>query len=153
MNKDFWKRIDKLEELANKVEVKDWVYSAGFGKPAIIAENDYHGVQIAEAVFGGKASDIEYIAAANPAVILALIKKIEEDKATIDTMREDAEIQLQVRQTFYKFLFQLREILEIKDAKNVLSLKLQDLFDAIMDKVKELVRQAKSQARPRSKRP
>lgn len=76
MNKDFWERINRLEELANKISPKDWEYTNTFGKPALISNTGCYGVQIAEAVFAGKEEHMEYIAAANPVMIQEMIMEM-----------------------------------------------------------------------------
>lgn len=83
MNKDFWKRLYRLEELAGKIPVVEWYHiSVGKDRHAVFSKNkpeavialtclDEDGTKIG---MGEKTSD--YIAAANPTMVLEMIAEM-----------------------------------------------------------------------------
>lgn len=79
MNKDFWERIDRLEELAGKATQGEWdvynlskVFSVEGGNNLFQA---YSGFDSEGHKWDGKVNAL-YIAAANPAMILEMITEL-----------------------------------------------------------------------------
>lgn len=71
MNKDFWERIDRLEELTKKTTRSDWDIHVK-GDNAYATNVDFHQVD-----------NLRYIAAANPAMILEMVEEIKDLQSEI----------------------------------------------------------------------
>lgn len=80
----------------------------------------------------------KYIAAANPAVILALIDRIEKDRELIEFLRISNEIDEIMGRANYAFLDRLQAILEIKPDTQNLTRKIDDIYADILNAVKSL---------------
>lgn len=82
--------------------------------------------------------DLSYMAAANPAIILALIDRIEKDRELIEFLRISNEIDEIMGRANYAFLDRLQAILEIKPDTQNLTRKIDDIYADILNAVKSL---------------
>lgn len=131
-----------LKEKAEKATPGPWRAEIMDKHRAILTDYDWESIEnckktIALMVFGENTHS--FIAAVNPAVILALIDKIEVDKATIEALRDDNEINQIERKKHYDFLDKLQDILEIKTDDKCLTRKIDDIYDNILNAVKRLI--------------
>ena len=79
MNKDFWERLDRLEELAEKATRPDWEIRVK-NDNAYATNVDFH-----------QANNLRYIAAANPAMIKEMIvemRRLENENSKLKTVSE-----------------------------------------------------------------
>ena len=78
MSKDFWERVDKLDELAERATQGEWVY-VGLWSFYKKDNETSEALGTAEHYYDG-----EYIAAANPAMIKEMINMLRLQKKHLD---------------------------------------------------------------------